>query len=569
QARLLDLERRVADAIELCETGRRRATVLFADIAGFTSLGDPGGDEASYETLGECLRLLDAIVVKHGGHVEKHAGDCVVAVFGAPVAIENAPRAAVNAALEMRRVVGAYGRERGMARPLEMQCGVNTGSVIADPRKSAGTSDLPVFGDVVNIASRLKDKAPAGEIWVGHETWRATRSEFEYRALEPLALKGKRNAVAVYTLLSAEERVHRPRARSGAIFSPMVGRERELALLRERMVALARGERGVVTVVADAGLGKSRLLAELMAAPESQALTFLEGRSISIGKNLRYHPFVDLFRSWAGIGADVGDAALEKLEAALGALLGDEAAELLPFLATLMNVQLRAGERLRVEAMQGDARQKLLQRAVTRVLAGLAAQRPLVLVFDDLHWADGSSIELLCEVLRSGEVAPALFVLLARPQHPETTGRVLEFVRASCGEHHTAIELPVLGARDVKLLIEHFFAGGDVPPVTRAAILAKVAGNPFFAEEVVRSLVDDGAVEVRDGKLFATERIYAAVIPGTVEETILGRLDRLPPERRRVLEVAAVIGGTFWVPVLHEVLAKDGLDETLQALADA
>lgn len=569
QARRLDLERRIADAIELCETGRRRATALFADIAGFTSLGDPGGDEVSYETLGECLRLLDAIVVKHGGHVEKHAGDCIVAVFGAPVAIENAPRAAVNAALEMRRVVGAYGRERGMARPLEMHCGVNTGSVIADPRKSAGTSDLPVFGDVVNIASRLKDKAPAGEIWVGHETWRATRGEFEYRALEPLALKGKRNAVSVYTLLSAEERVHRPRARSGAIFSPMVGRERELALLRERMAALARGERGVVTVVADAGLGKSRLLAELEAAPESQALTWLEGRSISIGKNLRYHPFVDLFRSWAGIGADDGDAALAKLEAALGALLGDEAAELLPFVATLTNVQLRAGERLRVEAMQGDARQKLLQRAVTRVLAGLASQRPLVLVFDDLHWADGSSIELLCEVLRSREVAPALFVLLARPQHPETTGRVLEFVRTTCGEHHTAIELPVLGARDVKLLIEHFFAGGDVPPVTRAAILAKVAGNPFFAEEVVRSLVDNGAVEVRDGKLFATERIYAAVIPGTVEETILGRLDRLPPERRRVLEVAAVIGGTFWVPVLHEVLVKDGLDETLQALADA
>ena len=565
RARRLALERRVADAMELCETGRRRATALFADIAGFTSLGDPRGAEASYETLGACLRLLDAIVVKHGGHVEKHAGDCVVAVFGAPVAIENAPRAAVNAALEMRRVVRDYGRRIGIAHPLEMHCGVNTGSVIADPRKSAGTSDLPVFGDVVNTASRLKDKAPAGEIWVGPETWRATRREFEYRALTPLALKGKRNAVAVYALLSAEERVHRPRVGSGAIASPMVGRARELGLLRECVAALARGEGGVATVVGDAGLGKSRLLAELAAAPESQSVTWLEGRSVSIGKNLHHHPFVDLFRSWAGIGADDGDAARAKLEAALG----DEAADLLPLLATLVNVPLLPDERDHVEAMQGDAREKLLQRAVTRVLARIAAQRPLVLVFDDLQWADGSSIELLCEVLRSGEAGRALFLFVARPQQPETSGRVLDFVRANCAATHTEIELSVLGADDVRTLIENFFAGGDVPPVTRAAILAKVAGNPFFAEEVVRSLVDDGFVVVRDGRLFATERIHAAVIPGTVEETIVGRLDRLPLERRRVLEVAGVIGGTFWVPVLQEVLAKDGLDETLQALTDA
>lgn len=567
--RRTELERRVVDAVELCETGRRRATALFADVTGLPSLGDPGSDASAYETVAACLRLLDAIIVKHGGHVERHAGDGVVAVFGAPVAIENAPRAAVNAAIEMRRMVGDYGRERGIVRPIELHCGVNTGSVIGDPRKSAGTSDLPVFGDVVNVASRLKDKAPAGAIWVGHETFRATRGEFEYDALAPLTLKGKRNAISVYALLSTQEHVHRARTRSTAIASPMVGRARELALLRERVEALARGESGVVTVVADAGLGKSRLLEELRAAPESDAVAWVEGRSVSSGKSLRFHPFVDLFRRWAGIGADADDTAHAKLEYALGDLLGEESAELFPFIATLANVRLDAAESRRVEAMQGEARERLLQRAVTRVLARLAERRPLVLVFDDLHWADASSIELLCEILRSGTVTPGLFLLLARPQQPETTDRVLECVRESCGERHTAIELSLLGARDVAQLIENFFAGGDVQPSTRAAILAKVAGNPLFAEEVVRALVDEGAVEVRDGKLFATERIAAAVIPGTVEEAIVGRLDRLSPQRRRVLEVAGVIGGTFWVPVLQDVLAKDELDASLHALADA
>ena len=222
------------------ETERRRATVLFADITGFTSLVEQAGDEEAYEIIGACLRLLDAIVLKHGGRVEKHAGDCVVAVFGAPIAIENAPRAAVNAALEMRKAVREYNRRRGVARPLEVHSGVNTGSVIADATRDA--ADLPVFGDVVNIASRLKDKAPAGEIWVGPETWRVTHAEFEYRALEPLPLKGKQAAVSAYALLSSDEHVHRPRAGTGAINSPFVGRDRELALLRERLAALGRGE---------------------------------------------------------------------------------------------------------------------------------------------------------------------------------------------------------------------------------------------------------------------------------------------------------------------------------------
>jgi len=547
------------------ETERRRATVLFADITGFTSLVEQAGDEEAYEIIGACLRLLDAIVVKHGGRVEKHAGDCVVAVFGAPVAIENAPRAAVNAALEMRKAVREYNRRRGVARPLEVHSGINTGSVIADASRNA--ADLPIFGDVVNVASRLKDQAPAGEIWVGAETWRATHAEFEYRPLAALALKGKQAAVPVYALLSADEHVHRPRAGSGSITSALVGRERELVALRERLAALARGEGGVACIVAEAGLGKSRLLAELEASPESAGVRWLEGRSLSTGQSLRHHPFVDLFRSWAGIGADDGAAALAKLEEALATLVGDDAPALLPFLGALMNVRLRADERRRLEAVQGEARERLLERAVVRVLAALAAERPLVLVFEDLHWADGSSVGLLCEVLRSAEVSPALIVLATRPRHPESAGRVLDVAIVERGA--ARLELAPLADADAAALLDNLFAGGEVPPAVRREILAKVAGNPFFAEEVVRALVDEGALVLRDGRRVATERIQSAVIPGTVEETIQARLDRLPVARRRVLETAAVIGGTFWVPVLAEVLEKNGLEEILPALAEA
>ena len=549
------------------ETERRRATVLFADITGFTTLVEEAGDEEAYEIVSECLRVLDGIAEKHGGRVEKHVGDCVVAVFGAPVAIENAPRAAVNAALEMRKAVREVSRRHGAKRPLDVHSGINTGSVIADPAKGTATSELPVFGDVVNVASRLKDLAPRGEVWVGPETWRCTKEEFEYRGLEPVALKGKQERIAVYELLSAEERIYKPRAGTRDISSELVGREEELAALAQRSADLVARRGGVVSVVADAGLGKSRLLAEAARAAEAAGVTWLEGRSLSIGQNLRFHPFVDMLRGWAGIGPEDGDAALGKLEAALGELLGpEETAERLPFLATLMNVRLRAEERRRVEAIQGEALETLIHRSVDRVLERLAAQRPLAIVFDDLHWADQSSIELLEVLLRPGEVEPALFVLAFRPHHANTSDRVLELVRRTRAADHTALALEPLGADDVSRLVDNLFRGGEIPLATRHAILDKVAGNPFFAEEVVRSLIDDGAVEARDGKLFATARIHKAVIPGTVQEVIMARLDRLEARRRRVLEVAAVIGGSFFVPVLAEVVEKNSLHDLLPEL---
>ena len=566
EARRAELAQRVGEAIELSETARRRATALFADVQGFASLAEQAGEAEAYEIVGACLRLLDAIVVKHGGHVEKHLGDCVIAVFGAPVAIENAPRAAVNAALEMRRAVREYGERRGVAQPLQVHSGINTGSVIADPRKSAGTSDLPVFGDVVNIASRLKDKAPAGEIWVGPETQRATRDDFEYRPLEPLALKGKREPVAVYALLSSDERLQRRRVGTGAISSPLVGRDSEFAQVRERLAALAHGESGVVTLRADAGLGKSRFLDEVRALPEAQASLWLEGRSTMTGRGQHHHLFVELLRGWAKIGSDE-DGAYTKLSGALTQLLGDEAAELLPFLATLMNVPLDETDRRRVQSVQDEARARLLERAVVRVFAKLASERPLLLVFDDLHWADGSSIDVLCELLRAGAVAPTLFLLATRPHPAETSGRVFEFL-AEARPDAIHIEFPPLAADAAAQLLDNLFRDGHMPLASRESILAQVGGNPFFAEEVVRALVDSGIVEVREGRLFATERIHTAVIPGTVEETIQARLDRLPPERRRVLETAAVIGTRFWAPVLAEVIGKDTVDETLHALAD-
>lgn len=216
--------------------------------------------------------------------------------------------------------------------------------------------EFTVMGDAVNLASRLKDAAPTGSIWVGPDTWRYTRDEFEYRALEPMTLKGKAKPVEVYELLSAKEQLHEPKPKAAEHATELVGRDIEVGLLRACLASLARGEGGIVHVIGEAGLGKSRLLAETFASEEAAAVTVLEGRSLSMGEGLRFHPFVDLFRQCAGIDKEDDDErAVAKLEAAVAAVCGDAAGDVFPFVATLMGLRVEGAHSERLEDVTGEA----------------------------------------------------------------------------------------------------------------------------------------------------------------------------------------------------------------------
>jgi class 3 adenylate cyclase len=542
------------------EAERRRAAVLFADLTGFTSMAERMEAAELYRLVTELLGRMDEIARKHGGTVEKHLGDCVLALFGVPTAIENAPRAAVNAALEMRRCVEDFNRERALAIPFAMHAGIETGLGIAGDVSGPVIREYTLMGESVSAAERLEDLAPSGRIYVGVEAWRATRDDFEYVSVET------GEALRAWELRSTELRLHRDRATPSRVVSPLVGREAELAALRQAVERLRAGQGGVVSLIGTAGLGKSRLMAELLEGL-GEGVQWLKGRSLSTGRSLGFHPFADLFARCCGVEQEEDEAAvLAKLEATARGLLGDGADEAVPFLATLMGVPPPRRARERLAGLQGEAMERLILASVTRVLQALARREPLLLIFEDLHWADLSSVELLRSLLRLAASERILFVHVFRPRFVDTSGRILAAVRERLAGRHTEIQLAPLPAEDARAMLRNLFRGANVPYEIRQTIEDRAAGNPFYVEEVVRSLLDAGALEEREDLLVATERIHQAAIPGTLHEVVMARVDALDRPRREVLRMASAIGASFDVEVLEEVAGKDGLRELVDGL---
>ena len=317
---------------------RVQATVMFADIEGFTALSKEIGAEQAYLIVTRCLKLLDAVARKHGGSVDKYLGDAIMAVFGYPVPVESAPSAAARAALEMRRCVDDYSRQLALEPPLHVRIGVNTGEMVAADLAGSAIREFHVLGDAVNVAARLKARAPMGGIFVGPETRDATKDRYEYRTLEPLELKGKQRRIVSYELLAsrqdAETEAIGPAARS---FSPLVGRDQERARLEQAVTRLASGTGGIAAVIGGEGSGKSRLLSELAPASGSEPVSLLWPRASAIRKDESYHPFAALIGAWAGVAPGADPAVCRaRLGSALRALAPEEAPTLAPGLEALL-----------------------------------------------------------------------------------------------------------------------------------------------------------------------------------------------------------------------------------------
>ena len=290
-----------ADAFKTTLEGERRfATVVFADVSGFTTMSQKTDPEKITAIMNRCFELLEETVMSEGGHVDKYIGDCIMALFGVPKALEHAPAHAVRAALEMRSRLAAFNREHKLSAPLGIHAGISSGLVLAGEVGGARTRDFTVMGDAVNVASRLKDASPEGEIWVGAETYRYIRNDFEYEALRPLNLKGRGGPTSAYRVVGVKvwpSRLVQTTPAEGMIFSSLVGRERELRLLEDRVTKARGGEGAIVSVLGEAGMGKSRLLGEMIELDAARGAQLLRGHGdpLQPGKGAdddRHHPLL-------------------------------------------------------------------------------------------------------------------------------------------------------------------------------------------------------------------------------------------------------------------------------------
>jgi predicted ATPase/class 3 adenylate cyclase len=510
----------------LVKDSRKTVTIVFCDLKGSTNLGEVLDSESLRELMSRYFDRMSDILEGHGGTVEKFIGDAIMAVFGLRKVHEDDAVRAVRAAAEMRSALAEFNEEvaRGWGVTLTNRIGVNTGEVIAgEPVRGQRL----VIGDAVNVAARLEQAAPPNEVLIGPTTYQLVRDHVEVEPVEPLELKGKSERVPAYRLV-AVARIEGPvRKRE----RPMIGRDAELAHLRGAFgEAAAAGLVRMVTVLGQPGVGKSTLMAELRETAGDDA-TFIGGRCLPYGRGITFWPLLEIVQEAADIvDADSPAEARAKLAEIAGG--DDEVVERVASVLGLSKAEFPVDETF------WGAR-KLLER--------IAARKPLVVVFEDIHWAELTFLDLIEHLLRSGD-GPILLVCLARQE--------LLDLREEWGKEPgaTSMTLEPLSDDDIARVVDTVLGDGDVPEVVRARIVESAGGNPLFVEQMLSMLIDDGLLRQEDGVWSPVVDLEQVDVPPSVHALLAARIDRLQTEERHVIEPASVIGVEFPQSAVEELV---------------
>ena len=545
----------------------KHVTIMFANISGFAGPSRTTDSESVRDLMNACFTHLVPIVEKYGGTVDKFIGEEIMALFGAPVVHEDDPERALRAALEMADALAEFNAEWGA--DLGGRFGINTGLVVAGNVGAHGRQEYSVMGDAVNLASRLKEISNWEEILVGPDTYRLAAPLFDFEALAPVRVKGKIEPVPLYRLLAARSIPGRPRDIVG-LTSSLVGRRTELAALQDAIERLQAGEGGVVTVVGEAGLGKSRLTAEIRNSQfdptavvgtqpdrSGRHLLWLEGRCLSYGTSIAYHLWVDVLRGLLEVTTeDTPVAVRNALRGRIQALCPHHFDTIYPYLGWLMSLPLEAEIEAMVQNLEGESLKLGVFRAASTLIEHTAQQWPLIVVCEDLHWADPTSIELLEQLLTLTLRMPLLLLCVFRPGH--SCRRIREIAAQFDHHHYTDLRLVPLSAAESETLLGnllHHVQG--LPHKLKWRILSHTEGNPLYVEEILRSLIDDQTI-VQDeitGHWEMSLDIADIPIPDTLHGVLMARIDRLPEDAKRVLQMAAVVGRIFSYRVLATIVA--------------
>ena len=544
-------------------TGERRiVSVLVADVVNSTAIAQQLGPERSKILIDEVIRIMSEQVRRYDGTVAQLIGDELLALFGAPVAHEDDSERAVRAALAVQRALSQYAEEVEAAYgvKLAVRIGVNTGPVVVAPQsQDDGYDRWNALGDTVNVAARLQEIAGEGGVVIGPETKRQIDPYFELEELGEQELKGVGAPIEVFKVAGARD------SRAVEPELPLVGRDFELTVLERTMDALAEGRGAIAAITGEPGIGKTRLVWEVWARYRDR-IHFIEGRGVSYAQNFPYWPIRDLLREWLGVGATTPEARIRlELKAELGHLFGEDAEEAYPFFATLLGITLEPDAAQRIRELNRESIQMRTFEVFYEWACKLSAEKPLCLVFEDLHAADESTLELLEALLGVTEEAAVGLLLLYRSEREHGSWRLGERARQLYPHRFKEIELRPLPADASRVLVSNA-ADGEVPEAVKEHLAERAGGNPFFLEEAFRDLVERGVLRREDGRWDLAVDEAELAIPALVQGALQARLDRLDPATREVLNYAAVIGRTFGQPLLEKLVAHDDLTHALTEL---
>ncbi len=552
QQRLAELERASGG-----ETRRKVATILFADISGFTALSEDQDAEDIQSLVNALWTGVDAAIRSHHGYIDKHIGDAVMALWGVAQVREDDPEQAIRAALAVQAAVAAFGQERGL--DLSVRIGVNTGPVVLG--QVGTTGEFTAMGDTVNVAARLEQAAPPGGILISRAAAQQVRGVFELEAAPPQVLKGKAEPLEVFRVWGLQARGFRTGNRGiEGMPTEMIGRARELARLQELLrESFGQSAPRLVTVMGEAGLGKSRLLYEfeqwVLAAGEYSPVV-LRGRADLQRQGLSFGLVRELIQTWFLVqDSDSPTQILPKLEAGVAAILGRPDLETAHLLAYVLGLDM--ADSAQIGGSLADPRQVRTRafQLLARLISATAPRSPLLLLLDDIHWADGPSLDFIEYLGEQGEALPLLVLANTRPSLYEQ--------RANWGASwvvHEQLALAPLSDAEARELIAHILRkAAELPDELVESIAANAEGNPFYVEELINMLIDEGVIRPEETQwVVAAGELARLKIPPTLTGILQARLDRLQPQELQHLQRAAVIGRTFWD---QAVAYLAGLDE--------
>ena len=522
------------------EGERRVVTVLFCDVKGSTSLAESMDPEDWGDVMAGAFRALTGPIERYEGTVARVMGDAVLAYFGAPRAHEDDPERAVLAALEMRRDVAVYAArvraERGIAE-LPVRIGINTGLAVLGDASGLGI-EYTAMGDAVNVAARLQTAAEPGAIVIGESTRRQVEPFFELRPLGPLEVKGRTAPVLAFEVIAR-------RAAAVRTHVPFVGRARELGSLREALADVRSGRGRVVAIAGEAGIGKSRLVDELRSQwSSSGGGPWSEARGQSYGAIQPYHLIRQQLLTACGAVEDESAAAIRE-KVAQGLARAELEPEAIGVMLTVLGLAPSP-------AVPGEALREDIARITEALLRRRHRDEPGVNVFDDLHWSDPASTDLLARLLALADELPVLFVVAYRPDRDSPAWRLRQRAETDIPHLWSELHLERLSEDESATLLGELVPADGLPAARRRQLLDKAEGNPLFIEELAAAVADAGSDEV--------------ALPESLHALVAARIDRLDEPARHVLQAAAVIGRSFGYRVLRDIVGPDDLDRQLSTL---
>jgi class 3 adenylate cyclase/tetratricopeptide (TPR) repeat protein len=551
------LAEKILKARASIEGERKQVTVLFADVNGSTDLVQHLDAEEVSALFDPLQKIMIDAVHDYEGTVNEVLGDGVMAIFGAPIAHEDHALRACRAALDMQAAVRRFAEQSTTGSPscsLELRVGLNSGEVVVRAINNDLTMSYSAMGMTTHLAARMEQSAEAGTIRVTSDTFRLVSGLIEARPLGELDVKGVSRRVTGYELRGLGKARTRLEAASLEGLSRFVGREPELCALEERLADAEGGRGQVVSIIGDPGIGKSRLLLEFRERLGDRA-SWVEGRCLSFGQSMAFHPLVDLLRSNFRIDDQDAPEIVRAKVSARVERIGRDLEPILPYLFYMLGVA-PAGDP--VHAMDAQIRRAETFDALRQLLVRAAVRKPQVMVYEDLHWSDHATREFLAFLLDSIPRSRVLILLSFRTGHTFPLGG---------RTYASRLVLQNLSAPELEQMAKGLLASGDLPPELHALVRRKAEGNPFFVEELIKSLSETGAIRHEDERWVLGRPLDQIVVPDTIQDVLMSRIDHLEDEPRQALQLAAVIGREFTQRLLHRIAdIRSGTDVVLREL---